>query len=81
MCQIGVTCRPTDCYFRLAYWSSTKRTTSSSSSSHRNVTCSRHDIAEKCSFGIKEQSLTQMFLYNYKYFAAILCYGAVVIHL
>ena len=33
----------------------TKWTSSSSSS---NVTCSRHDIAEICSFGVKHQSLT-----------------------
>jgi hypothetical protein len=28
-----------------------------------NFTCSRHDIAENCSFGVKEQSLAH-FLYD-----------------
>jgi hypothetical protein len=38
-----------------ACWSSTKRT---SSSSHWKLTCSRHDIAENCWIGVKQQSLT-----------------------
>ena len=48
MCQSGATCLSPDCCFsELALlkssWSSTKRT----SSSHRKLTCSRRDIAEK----------------------------------
>ena len=48
-----------------AWWSRTKRT---SSSSHWKLTCSRHDIAEKLRFGLKQHSLTHS-LY------VMLCYG------
>ena len=41
-----------------AFWSSTKR--ASSSSSLRNVICSRHDIAKtNCSLAVKQQPLTR----------------------
>jgi hypothetical protein len=60
MCPSGATCLTADCCFselslyksNQACWSSTKRT---SSSSHWQLTCSRHDIAENC--WVKEQSL------------------------
>jgi hypothetical protein len=52
MCPSGATCLPADCCFsklallksNSACWSRTKRTLWSS---HWNLTCSRHDIAEK----------------------------------
>jgi len=48
-----------------AYWSSTKPTSSSSSSSHLKLTCSRHDITEKkCWIGVKQQSLTHSLVPN-----------------
>jgi len=43
-----------------ACWSRTKRT---SSSSHWKLTCSRHDIAENCCVGVKQQSLAPIFDY------------------
>ena len=90
MCLSGATCLPTDCCFselallksNSAYWSRTKRT---SSSSHWKLTCSRHDIAElalnnnhslivedpivpvKCRTAIKE-----LFLYLYLYLSVML---------
>ena len=43
-----------------ACWSSTKW---KSSSSHRNIICSRHNIPKKkkCSFDIKQQPLTHLY--------------------
>jgi len=63
MCPSGATCLPVDCCFselalwksNSACWSSTKRI---SSSCHWKLTCSRHEIAENCWIGVKQQSLT-----------------------
>ena len=37
------------------------------SSYHQNVVCSRHEIAENCSFGIEQQSLTHYIYVLFSY--------------
>lgn len=57
MCSGGVICLCADFYFcDLALGKSSTKLTSSSS--HRNVTCSHRDIDENCSFHVEQQSLT-----------------------
>ena len=70
LCPSGATCIPINCcfnklvlsqFYNQACWSGKKRTPSSPSSSHWNVTCSRHDIAEilLCLALYNNHSLTQ----------------------
>ena len=63
MCPTGATCLPTDCC--LSDLPSYKNPTNhvglvqgGRSSSFNRITCSRNDIAKKCSLGVKQQSIT-----------------------
>ena len=75
MCPSVATCLPADCCFseialynsNSACWFSTKR---NSFSSHRKLTCSRHDIAEKYWIGVKQQSLNHSLKQSQIYYVA-----------
>jgi hypothetical protein len=62
-----------DCCFTMksisACWFSTMQTSSSSSSSHWKLTCSRHDIAEKLLNWRKQQWLTHLMFRSLKFSA------------
>ena len=77
MCPSGVTCLPMDEKSNSAWWSRTKRT----SSSHWKLTCSCHDIGEKLlNWHWTTITPSEQFLYGHKQFVTVLCNGFVCRH-